>query len=104
MHKTLILTAALLLSACGDGGIMVYSKTFSLEEMEAAFGVGTRGYTERNPANHAGDFTECSIYMLPRTWYPSDACYHQVKGHELRHCEEGAWHGDEPYMEECLTR
>lgn len=34
----------------------------------------------------------CNIYILYPAWYNSEKYYHEVLGHETRHCFEGYFH------------
>lgn len=41
------------------------------------------------------EYDPCTIYMRAIENYKSDECYIQVLNHEIRHCFEGPYHGNE---------
>lgn len=78
--------ALLLLFAvgCGDG-LLVQQHTVTRAEMASSFGPDVRGHA-------VWDDFSCDIFVFIKSEYDSTAQYHEVLGHEYRHCVEGDWH------------
>ena len=86
--KLIPFLAILFMFGCGSGTVTVTYNEVSKEELAIIGGnPNFRGYAE-------WDFIEstCTIWMTSKESYRSESYYHEILGHEMRHCLEGAWH------------
>ena len=92
MKKFLIgLVAVALLSGCARGPVLIETYTVEWDELQqiSQYDSDVWGWAnwQNTPLGR-----ECQIYIMDREWYPNDASFHRVWGHETRHCFEGSFH------------
>ena len=85
-----------LLTGCGvqtDEAYITITYTDTLEELwshgpKEDYGKsnGRANWEEWDEVRH------CRIYLMYPEWYKTEAYYHQILGHETRHCFEGNFH------------
>jgi hypothetical protein len=86
--KHLIIITLLFLFGCGSSTVTVTYNEVSKTEIKAmCIPRDCTGYAEWNFA-----MATCTIYMMSKQSYRDIDRYHEVLGHEMRHCLEGAWH------------
>lgn len=98
--KKLLLLIVIFIISCGYMESMdIDIHYISREEMTERFGsvLGYAIWENETPI----DGKQCDIYLMDslEDYYNSEDCYEAVYDHEMRHCHEGKWHGDETYME-----
>jgi hypothetical protein len=94
-----IIAVLFVLSGCGQQGFMVYVEHVTVPEMENISGIPhAQGFTERR---EFAEYTACHVYVLDPYLYDNERCYHTTLGHEIRHCMDSDFHGDEMYDNGC---
>ena len=87
MTKKLLIACVVIINLVGCGnGVYVELHHVSTERLASICG-DCNGYAKWDEATN-----ECDIYMMHKEEYSSINIYHDVLGHELRHCFEGNWH------------
>lgn len=86
-----LIIICLFLYGCGSGEVLVTYETVDREFLDA---ICTEEYRCDGYAiwNHTLPQRTCTIYLLTTDHYYSWPYYYQIRGHESRHCEEGAFH------------
>ena len=78
----------LFMFGCGSGTVTVMYNEVSNDELQSICPSGDcGGFAEWNFNN-----STCTIWMTSKESYGYESIYHEVLGHEMRHCLEGDWH------------